>query len=70
MNETFHICERCREEVQRDDPNVVEAAKQVDVTGFGSTSREYVDGIHVFFHDLVLSPRIAGVQAHQPVAAS
>jgi hypothetical protein len=48
-NPTVHICERCREVVEPDDPGVVRAVEQKDVSGFGK--REVIDGLGVYFHE-------------------
>ena len=48
-DETVHICESCRQIVAPDDPGVVRAVEQVDVSGSGK--REVIDGLGVYFHE-------------------
>lgn len=48
-NRTIHICEWCREILEPDDPAVVRAVEQRDVSGFGR--REVIDGLGVYFHE-------------------
>lgn len=43
------VCESCREPVDPDDPDVIRAVEQVDVSGFGQP-RELADGLDVLFH--------------------
>ena len=46
---TIHICEGCRQILEPDDPGVVRAFEQKDVSGFGR--REVIDGLGVYFHE-------------------
>jgi hypothetical protein len=43
------ICELCREEVDSEDPDVVEAVELVEALAFGP-KRELLEGKHVLFH--------------------
>jgi hypothetical protein len=47
-NNTFHICEVCRETVDPGDPDVVLAHEMHDVRTLGGRSR--VEGLGVYFH--------------------
>ena len=50
MSETTFICESCREQLDRGDPDVARSFEQVDVTGFGE-ARNSADGPGVYFHE-------------------
>lgn len=45
----MYICEWCRQVIEPDDPGVVRAVEQKDVSGFGR--REVNDGVGVYFHE-------------------
>jgi hypothetical protein len=44
----YHLCERCRQRVTLDDPNLVRAVEIRRVDTFGGT--EYIDGMGALFH--------------------
>lgn len=48
--EPLRNCEQCLEEIHPDDPDVVLAAKLVDVTAFGAEARERQWGKLYYFH--------------------
>ncbi|HWL34469.1 MAG TPA: hypothetical protein VNP89_12780 [Gaiellaceae bacterium] len=51
MKKPPQICHTCRRLVDPSDPDVILAARQVDVTAMGrAVSRQYADGIEQYFH--------------------
>jgi hypothetical protein len=48
-DETFHICETCRERIDPNAPDTVRAVGMQKVEAFGPTV-EWIEGMGVFFH--------------------
>jgi hypothetical protein len=49
MDNPYIACEWCREPLKPDDPNVLRAFEQIDVTAMG-TGKQPQDGLAVLFH--------------------
>ena len=47
----IHICEMCRDQVERGEPGVVEAVELVPAATFGDPHGT-AEGLHVFFHEV------------------
>jgi hypothetical protein len=49
-DESFHVCESCRQRIDPDAPDTVRAVEMQKMVTMGPTV-EYVEGLGVFFHD-------------------
>lgn len=45
----IYVCDTCHQQFQPNE-TVVDAAQLIDVTTLESTRKEYLEGIHAFFH--------------------
>jgi hypothetical protein len=49
-DETFYVCETCREQIDPNAPDTVRAVEMVKTETMGPTV-EYIEGLVVFFHE-------------------